>query len=214
VTTSAGTRRHVAVVPKEARAFQGQVAGVISRLLAAAVDVAAAVVILGVVYVAWAAALFVWKGRRFVFPTVSYARAFLVGAAILVLMLARAWSLTGRSPGGRLMGLRVVSRRGVPVGGGVALVRALLSVAVPIQLLWCALDPRRRAVTDVVLRTRVIYDWVSRGAGRSEGTNAESAVADGRASEDALGPGVDVAAPVANEPDQGDPQPAGRLDRQ
>ena len=44
----------------------------------------------------------------------------------------------------------------------VALARALLYVAFPIGLVWCAGSGTHRSLQDVVLRTSVVYDWMPR----------------------------------------------------
>jgi uncharacterized RDD family membrane protein YckC len=36
-------------------------------------------------------------------------------------------------------------------------------VGFPVGLLWCAADPARRSVQDIVLRTSVVYNWLPRG---------------------------------------------------
>jgi uncharacterized RDD family membrane protein YckC len=57
------------------------------------------------------------------------------------------------------MGLRVVSRSGGDLSLGVALVRAAACVLFPVGLLWAAVSRGNRSLQDVVLRTRVVYDW-------------------------------------------------------
>jgi uncharacterized RDD family membrane protein YckC len=57
------------------------------------------------------------------------------------------------------MGLRVVGSRAGPIGPVRSLVRAVACAAVPVGLLWCAVSSENRSLQDVVLRTRVVYDW-------------------------------------------------------
>src|SRR6187431_1422396 len=68
--------------------------------------------------------------------------------------LAFSWWMGGRTLGARVMGLQVVMRHGRgPLGFVRALARAALCAWFPIGLLWCVVDPSRRSVQDIVLRT-------------------------------------------------------------
>ncbi len=61
------------------------------------------------------------------------------------------------------MGLQVVSSAGrASLGFLRQLARAFLCAVFPIGLLWCALDPARRSLQDLVLRTTVVYNWLPR----------------------------------------------------
>ncbi len=40
-----------------------------------------------------------------------------------------------------------------------ALVRAAVCTFFPIGLAWSVVDPRSRAVHDIVVRSQVVYDW-------------------------------------------------------
>ena len=57
------------------------------------------------------------------------------------------------------MGLRVVDRRGRDLRFVPALVRAGVCTFFPLGLAWCAVDVRSRAVHDLAVRSRVVYDW-------------------------------------------------------
>lgn len=70
------------------------------------------------------------------------------------------WGLAGRTPGMALLGIRVVSGTGGPVGWPSAAVRALVLAAFPAGALWCLVDPRRRAVHDILARTLVVHTTV------------------------------------------------------
>lgn len=152
----------VSPVPREARPYQGRVAGVVTRLLAAAVDLVVLLVAVLALYAGWAGLLFLWSPPRFSFPQVSTDALVLIGGALAVLYLTFAWATTGRSYGGHLLGLRVVSRRGRRLSAPVALLRAVLCVLVPIGLLWCAVSRTSSSLQDLLLRTRVVYDWAER----------------------------------------------------
>jgi uncharacterized RDD family membrane protein YckC len=69
------------------------------------------------------------------------------------------------------MGIRVVTGTRNRLGLTRAFGRAVLCVAFPVGLLWCAATRERRAVHDLALRTSVIYDWLPRPT-RSAGSLA------------------------------------------
>lgn len=77
-------------------------------------------------------------------------------------------TLTGRTIGKALVGLKVVARRGDPVGPGRAAVRVLflpLSFALfGLGFLGILLGRERRALHDVIAKTAVVYDWGDRPA--------------------------------------------------
>jgi uncharacterized RDD family membrane protein YckC len=159
------TEGRVSPIPREARPYQGQRAGLVTRLIAGAVDAVVVVALLLVGYVTLNGLLFLVDPPGFQFTEASPLLS--VGAALLalVLYLSVAWSTTGRSYGCHLMGLRVVSRRGRRLRPHIALLRAALCSLFPIGLLWCAGGREHRSLQDLVLRTSVIYDWQPRQAG-------------------------------------------------
>jgi uncharacterized RDD family membrane protein YckC len=148
-------------VPKEARAFQGQVAGVVTRTAAAVVDMLVVVVVLVALWAGLAAVKFMARPARFSLPSPTYAQAVTVGLPIALVYLVVAWSSSGRTLGDQLLGLRVVSRDGDPLSGPGALLRAVLYLVFPIGLFWSAVDRRSRSLQDLVVGSRVIYDWRS-----------------------------------------------------
>ena len=155
-------------VPAEARDYQGEPAGIVSRVLANAIDFGVMLAIVAALYFGWAATLFLRQGARFRFPTITYAWAFLVGSIVLAIYFAVSWRATGRTYGDQLLGLRVVNRDGALLGPGAAIARAILCVLFPLLLFWAVFSRKRRSVQDVLLRTSVVYDWrvrVTRGAG-------------------------------------------------
>jgi len=132
-----------------------------------------------------------------------------------VLYLTVTWSATGRSVGKRLMGLRVVGRDGERLHLIRAFLRAVTCTLFPILLYWAAVSSQNRSIQDLVLRTSVIYDWRSRGRGSRAADPSAAAAGAGSADasgEDAVGTGVDVAAPVADEADDRHAEPLPRLD--
>jgi uncharacterized RDD family membrane protein YckC len=146
-------------VPQEARAFQGRRAGVVSRVLAAVVDLVLLLAVLACLYLGWAGLLLVIDPVRFHFPTPSRVLILIAAALVLVVYLTESWTTTGRTYGDRVFGLRVVDRHGRKLRHGQAIVRALFCTVLPIGLLWVAVSGHRHSIQDLVLRTAVIYDW-------------------------------------------------------
>lgn len=148
-------------IPRAVQPVQGHRAGIVTRTLAAAVDAAVAVVAVGLGYAGAVAAYFVLDPRTFSFPDPGFGLLLLAFLGFLTCYLALAWATTGRSYGARLLGLRVVDSRGRRLHAWVAVVRALLCVFFPIVLLWVVFSPENRSAADVLLRSSVVYDWVS-----------------------------------------------------
>ena len=121
-------------------------------------------------YLGVSAFSFLVRPRKFHWPAPGALPLSLLGWTLLVLYLAIGWSGTGRTIGKQLMGLRVESRGGGHLGFGVAFGRALVCAAFPIGLFWCAISRDDRSLADLILRTRVVYDWRPRvPAGSSNG---------------------------------------------
>ena len=158
----------VEVVPAEARGIQGHPAGLISRTIANILDLGLVFAFVAGTYVAWAGVKFLWQGREFTRPTPGFARAFAFMTVVHVVYFAVAWTTSGRTFGNRLMGLRVVGRSGRTLALGWASIRALLCVYFPFGLLWAGIDRRHRSVQDLILRTSVIHDWLTRPVGPHE----------------------------------------------
>ena len=149
----------VRYVPAEAREVQGASAGIVTRVAANAIDVGVAAVIVTVAYLAWAAGLFLLRGRDFTFPTVPWGAAAAALLVVLAVLFALAWGTSGQTYGDHVLGIRVVTRDGEGLGPIHALARAVLCVPFPILLFWAAVSRERRSVQDLVLRTKVVYDW-------------------------------------------------------
>jgi uncharacterized RDD family membrane protein YckC len=149
----------ISPVPREARAHQGAHAGVVSRMLANGVDAAIVAAVLAIGYAGFNGLMFMLDPQGFQFRDASLFFSLIAAAAVLVVYQVTAWSTTGQTYGHHVMGLRVVGARGQRLWPPVALLRSVLCVVFPIGLLWCAVSPARRSVQDVVVRTRVIYDW-------------------------------------------------------
>jgi uncharacterized RDD family membrane protein YckC len=147
------------VVPPEARGYQGQRAGLVSRTLASAVDLAAAVGTVGAGYLAVSMVLFLWDPSRFHFPAPDRTWLLAAGGIVLFCYLSASWAMTGRTWGDLLLGLRVVNYQGGPLRVSGAAIRAALCVVFPIGLFYVAVSRANRSVADVVLRTSVVYAW-------------------------------------------------------
>ena len=148
-------------VPPAARSVQGHRAGIVTRVLAGTVDGVVAVVAVAVGYAGTVAVVYVLSPRSFTFPDPALDLLFVCFLGFLTCYLALAWATTGRSYGGRLLGVRVVDSHGRRVRPLVALGRALLCVFVPIVLFWVIVSRENRSGADILLRTSVVYDWAS-----------------------------------------------------
>jgi uncharacterized RDD family membrane protein YckC len=159
----------VSTVPREARPYQGQRAGVVTRLLAAVVDGVVVAAMLGALYGAYALLLFLWDPAAFHLPRVSREVTVPAAGALVTAYLAYWWATTGRSYGAHVLGLRVVTTGRARAGTGAgppgvvrSLVRAVLCVLFPVGLLWAGVSPAQRSVQDLLVRTSVVYDWAER----------------------------------------------------
>jgi uncharacterized RDD family membrane protein YckC len=154
--------RSVAAVPHEARRFQGHRAGLVSRLVAAGVDLGVTLATLVVIYAAATTLVFILDPRGFQFPTPSLLTMWIVAMIVLAAYFMAAWSTTGRTYGQHLMGLRVVNSLGGRLRVFGAVLRAVFCVVFPVGLFWVALSRENRSLQDLVLRTSVIHDWLVR----------------------------------------------------
>lgn len=152
------------VIPRLARPYQGERAGLVTRSIAGAVDAVVVSAALVASYLGLTAVRFVLDPRDF--ETVRAPLAVVVTTGLVggVIYLTVAWASTGRTYGNRLMGLRVVRGRDRRIPLSLALLRAVLCVGFPVGLLWSMPSASRRSLQDMVLGTYVIYDWASRPA--------------------------------------------------
>jgi len=154
----------LSAVPREARPYQGQGAGLVTRAIASAVDAVTVVAALGVCYLGINAVVFVVNPRGFQFVTAPLILTLTTALIACVGYFTAAWSATGRSYGDHVMGLRVVDRQGRRLRVPRAVGRAVLCVVFPVGLLGCAVQASRRSVQDMLLGTSVVYDWAPRRA--------------------------------------------------
>jgi uncharacterized RDD family membrane protein YckC len=150
----------VSPVPREARPFQGHSAGVVTRTIAAVIDGLVVAAVLVAAYAVLAGFMFMLNPRSFQFPDAGWLLSLIAGFWVLVVYLTVAWSIGGRSYGARIMGLRVVGRRGSKLRPALAFLRALACAVFPIGLMWCAVNRHNRSLQDILLGTAVIYDWM------------------------------------------------------
>ena len=115
-------------------ASQGRSAGLVSRTAADVVDVLVAVAVVLVAYLGLSAFRFVLRPRVFQWPEPGTFRLSALAAGLFVLYLTAGWSITGRTIGKQVMGLRAVRTDGTRIGVG-------------------------RALHDLLVGTAVQYDW-------------------------------------------------------
>ncbi|MET1060379.1 MAG: RDD family protein [Nocardioides sp.] len=156
------TAEPVSPVPREARGYQGEVAGLVTRMVGAGIDAGVVGLVLLLAWLGLNGLKFMVDPRGFQFSGTSVLLTLTAAFVVLVVYLTAAWATTGRTWGSHVMGMRVVDRQGRRLRPAVALLRALFCAFFPIGLLWCGANRSRRSVQDIVLRTSVVYDWVPR----------------------------------------------------
>lgn len=147
-------------VPREARAYQGLRAGMVTRTIAAIVDAVVVLLVVTVGLLAVNAFVFLLDPRGFRVVGGSQEVVVAVALATAIVYLAGTWAMVGRSYGCHVMGLRIVDRRGRSPRLTMALLRALLCVFFPLGLAWCGIVRSRKSVQDLLLGTYVVYDWM------------------------------------------------------
>ncbi len=147
--------------------MHGHYAGGASRLAAFAIDIAAAAGAFTLALAAISYAVSVITGN-----TVTYSKANVVVAVSYVVWLfvyfAYPWSLSGKSLGMAVLGVRVVAKDGTHAGWRRATVRTL---ALPLSFLLFGLglagivfQRQNRALHDFIAGTAVVYAWDARAA--------------------------------------------------
>lgn len=133
-------------------------AGIVSRGLAALVDMVVVIVTMGLLYLGLTLTTLIVNPTSFRFPAPNLIFSSAVTFAVSVLYLTVCWTLSGRTVGAVLLGVRVVGGRAERLALPVAALRAFACVLFPIGLLWVAVDRGRRSVQDILLGSRVVYD--------------------------------------------------------
>ena len=153
----------VSPVPREARPYQGRRAGLVSRLVAGCIDA----VVVGLVLLAGyfgLAAIFLVDPRGFSMPHAGLFFSLTAAFVVSIAYLTGSWTLSGRTYGDLVMGLRVLGRGGRPLGFTGSAARAVFVTLVPIGVMWVAVSRDNKSVQDVFLGTAVVYDWQPLGA--------------------------------------------------
>jgi uncharacterized RDD family membrane protein YckC len=157
-----------AAVPHEARAFQGQRAGFVTRVVAHSIDFVLIALILMSMYVGLVVLVFVVAPTNFTAPRLSFGAVLGAAAFVSWTFFTIAWSTTGRSPGAKVMGVRVVRRAGTVMRLPGAALRAAFCLAFMPGLFWVIVSSQNRSLQDTLLRTSVIYDWTKRAPKHEE----------------------------------------------
>lgn len=147
---------------------QGNYAGAVSRLLAFAADVAIAW--FSLLIILWLASMAV----SLVIPSdisIKQEYRWVAAASIAVwfpLYFAYQWSLSGKTLGMAIFGLRVVTSEGAPISNRAAVIRTItLPISILLAIFGLAgiiLRPDHRAWHDRFAKTCVVYDWDARAA--------------------------------------------------
>jgi uncharacterized RDD family membrane protein YckC len=151
-----------ATVPAQARDFQGQRAGIVTRLAASAVDFLIVIVAIGVIYGGIAGITFIIRPSSFHWPRNTGWTLPVLYFVLVTAYLSFSWAGSGRTYGAAMLGVRVVNYKGATMGVPGAILRAVLCVVFPIGLLWIAVSSANRSVQDLIFRTSVVYDWSPR----------------------------------------------------
>ena len=137
-------------------------AGIVTRALACAVDILVVALLASGTYLGWAFFKLLIDPKNFSWPETGIWLSMIGLMGLAVVYLTFFWATSGRTMGGTLMGVRVVGPRHRVMRFAGSLIRAFFCVVFPIGLFWALVDSRRRSLQDVVLRTKVIYDWSSK----------------------------------------------------
>jgi uncharacterized RDD family membrane protein YckC len=132
-------------------------AGIVSRGLAAVIDLIVVLLIMGGLYVGLILIKLVYSPAAFSLPSLNVVFSTLVTFVVAVLYLTGCWAVSGCTAGAVTMGLRVVGRNSQRLHASVALLRAVACVVFPIGVVWVAIDKNRRSLQDIVFRTSVVY---------------------------------------------------------
>jgi uncharacterized RDD family membrane protein YckC len=159
---TAEPRGHIDPIPHEARPYQGQPAGIVTRLVAGGLDSLVVGIVIACGYVGWAALLFLVQGSSFTFPRPGLFFSFGAALAVAFCYFTVFWTLTGRTYGFLVMGLRVQRKSGRPLRLPGAAARAAFVVVFPIGIVWVPVGRGNKSVQDFFLGTRVVYDWKPR----------------------------------------------------
>jgi uncharacterized RDD family membrane protein YckC len=145
------------VISSEAEPDAERSAGVVTRGLAAVIDLVVVLVIMSALYGGLVLMRLVYSPAAFSLPSLNAVFSTAVAFGVAVVYLTGCWTVSGSTPGAVTMGVRVVGRRSQRLSLPVGLLRAIACVVFPIGLLWVLIDRRRRSLQDILFRTRVVY---------------------------------------------------------
>jgi uncharacterized RDD family membrane protein YckC len=152
----------ISPVPREARPFQGQRAGIVTRLIAAVLDACVIGLILLGGYLGLVGLIFLLNPRSFSWPEPGLVFSLAAAFAVAFAYFTAFWTLSGRTYGYLVMGLRVLGIGGRRLRFVGAALRAAFVVVVPIGILWIPFSRDNKSLQDLFLGTRVVYDWQPR----------------------------------------------------
>jgi uncharacterized RDD family membrane protein YckC len=156
---SASSRR------SRALAASGRRAGLVSRLLVAGIDFVVVTLTLFGLFLAFGIGKYLLGSDSVDLPNSGPLLTGVGWPVVEFFYLAIAWSLTGRTFGKQLFGLRAINGDGARLGRWRACARAAWCTFFGIpSLLWAGVSSRNAAVHDILFRTAVVYDWSERGA--------------------------------------------------
>jgi uncharacterized RDD family membrane protein YckC len=155
----------VVVEPVEGR--QGHYAGAVSRLVAFGADVGASWGLFTLGAAALAFTIQLATGTKFSLS--NHQIASLIAAVVWeFLYFAYQWTLSGKTVGMAVLGIRVVKMDGTPVGARQAIIRTLTLpisiIALGLGFLGILTNRRRYAWHDRFAKTAVVYSWDARAA--------------------------------------------------
>jgi uncharacterized RDD family membrane protein YckC len=162
--TTDGAHGRVSPIPREARPYQGQRAGLVTRLIAAVLDMLVVGVVLLGGYLGLVGLAFLVHPRSFEFPQLGLVFSLAAAFGVAVVYLTVFWTLSGRTYGYLVMGLRVLGHGGRRLRLVGSFLRAVFVVVLPIGILWVPFARNNKSLQDLVLGTRVVYDWEPRAA--------------------------------------------------
>ncbi len=156
------TAARISPVPREARPFQGQRAGIVTRLIAATLDACVIGIILLGAYLGLVGLIFLLNPRSFSWPELGVVFSLAAAFVVAFVYFTALWTLSGRTYGYLVMGLRVLGIGGRRLRFFGAALRAAFVVVVPIGIMWIPFSRDNKSLQDLFLGTRVVYDWQPR----------------------------------------------------
>ena len=161
----------VSPLPREARPYQGHTAGIVTRLAATVIDALVVGAFLVAGYFGLAGFLFLIDPRGFSMPHSGLFLSIFMAGLVAGSYLTLSWWVVGRTYGYLVMGLRLRSRRdGVTRLRDPAPSAPRSACSSPWGVFWVAVSRDNRSVQDLLLGTRVVYDWHPRAASHQRTT--------------------------------------------